>query len=411
MAEIKIDSRPFGRDTKNPKEIKIVIRITHKNLRRFVYTGIKVAPNQFDGTMVINHTRATILNSSIMKKLSDCLLNQLELSGNTDNMDIDTFTRIVTRPRIEGMTFTTGVSVLHAIDGYVTQLKKEGKKGTAHTYETTRAVVFDWWKGENLDFAMLNAGQLKALRDWMAFEKKYSLSTISIHERNIRTIFNREIKAKRIPIGVYPFNEHKVLVSNETEHRNLSLKKLKAIRDLDCSGLRPVVREARDIFMLSFYMVGINLVDLWHLSDCDVEDGVVRYFRQKTRHEYSFTIIPEAWDIINKYKGRSSLLLFRERIQHYDSWKKEVNKCLKEIGQHEKVKVPRLTYYHARHSWASLAFGEAGVSIPEVAVALGHGKRTVTNRYIDIMYNKKVIDDANSKVIALLSQAEIKGKP
>jgi hypothetical protein len=87
-----------------------------------------------------------------------------------------------------------------------------------------------------------------------------------------------------------------------------------------------------------------------------------------------------------------------------------LNSNLKEIGTLEKVEkngakqrkekedapFSYISWYYARHTWATIA-AELDISDDIIALALGHGKKTVTDIYIK--RNLKKVDDANRKVI------------
>ena len=55
-----------------------------------------------------------------------------------------------------------------------------------------------------------------------------------------------------------------------------------------------------------------------------------------------------------------------------------------------------MTTYWARHSWATIA-RSLRVSKDDIALALGHGAKTVTDIYIDD--DMTFIDEANRKVL------------
>lgn len=60
----------------------------------------------------------------------------------------------------------------------------------------------------------------------------------------------------------------------------------------------------RDLFMLGFYLIGINLSDLLELpADC-IKRGRIQYKRNKTGRLYDIKVEPEAMEIIKKYKER-----------------------------------------------------------------------------------------------------------
>lgn len=55
---------------------------------------------------------------------------------------------------------------------------------------------------------------------------------------------------------------------------------------------RPIPDFARDMFMLSFYLRGISLIDLAHLRKTDISQGTLIYTRSKTGQQMQVLIEP-----------------------------------------------------------------------------------------------------------------------
>lgn len=145
--------------------------------------------------------------------------------------------------------------------------------------------------------------------------------------------------------------------------------------------------------MLSFYLIGINVVDLCRLNA--IEDDRIEYVRAKTGKRYSIKIWPEAMPIIEKYGGRSQLLYMLDEYGDYRKFYQCYENGLRKIAGI--LGIPSLTSYHCRHSWATIA-SEIDIPKETIAAALGHelGNST-TSIYID--YDIKKVDAANRKVI------------
>lgn len=111
-------------------------------------------------------------------------------------------------------------------------------------------------------------------RDTMA------VNSIAILLRNIRTIFNKAIDNGKTDF--YPFRAFKIK-QEETRKRALTAEQLAWILNLEPL---PVYEEARDIFMLSFYLIGINLADLLAAKKTSVKNGYLNYRRAKTGRLY-----------------------------------------------------------------------------------------------------------------------------
>lgn len=234
------------------------------------------------------------------------------------------------------------------------------------------------------------------------FESYLSLTSKSkngrnVHLRNIRAIFNYAIDNDITQF--YPFRTFKIRPI-QTRKRSLSISDLRLLINYP---LEPYLVKYRDLFMLDFYLIGINIIDLVH-AKCIV-NGRLEYTRAKTKRLYSIKIEPEAYSIIEKYKGKEYLLNILDDYKNYHDFLQRFNKNLKRIGEVEylphgkkviKSIFPDLSSYWARHTWATIA---ASIDIPKdvIAHALGHGNNTVTDIYID--FDLKKVDKANRLVI------------
>lgn len=228
-------------------------------------------------------------------------------------------------------------------------------------------------------------------------------NSISILLRNIRAVFNWCIDN-----GItssYPFRRYRI-PHEKTRHRALTLEQLRGIAGCRCE---PFLDKYRDIFMLIFYLLGINIKDL--LLNAHIENGRLLYRRSKTGRLFDIKIEPEAMEIIERYKGKDGRLLnIADNYKSYRDCGRNLNDNLKKIGRVEVVpdKVgkmrklkrtpiePRLSTYWARHTWATIA---ASLDIPKdtIAAALGHSGDTVTDIYIEFDHRK--VDEANRKVM------------
>ena len=122
---------------------------------------------------------------------------------------------------------------------------------------------------------------------------------------------------------------------------------------------------AKDCFILSFCLMGINSVDLYNATDL-IGNRLV-YNRTKTKDRRldkakMEVIVPKmVLPIIEKYRDRTGQRLFNF-YQYYCDHKglnKAINKGLKEIG--EQLKIDDLEFYAARHSWATIALNKCRI--------------------------------------------------
>ena len=220
----------------------------------------------------------------------------------------------------------------------------------------------------------------------------------AIHLRNIRAVFNKAIDEEVIGLELYPFRRFKI-EKERTRKRAVSLTQLRALFDYPYETAAE--EWAVDVARLIFYLIGINTVDLFNLEEYDRE--YIHYRRAKTGTLYSIKVEPEAAALLEKYRGREHLLNFRERFKHLESFKAKINKTLKGIASKDS-RIPVMTSYTFRHTWATLA---AELDIPKetIAAGLGHAQNaTVTDVYID--FNRKKVDAANRRVLDYVAGGE-----
>lgn len=290
-------------------------------------------------------------------------------------------------------------------DRYEAYTSNMAKQNTLGTFVRMYNKVAAFSDIDALTFEQMNVSWMK---DFDAFlsgkNQNLSPNTRGIYLRNIRAIFNDAIDRDLIPMNLYPFRKFKI-PKQATVKRSLTAKELVVLRDYPCDLY---LEKYRDVFMLLFYLRGINTIDLAGLTE--IVHGRIEYRRSKTGRLYSVEVLPEAQAIINKYRGTEHLLSFFDNRSNYRDFTLRMNKSLKKLGKVEIGKrgkktitpiFPKISTYWARHTWATIA---SGLDIPKetIAAALGHGGNTVTDIYID--FDQKKVDEANRKIIAYLAE-------
>ena len=234
--------------------------------------------------------------------------------------------------------------------------------------------------------------------DWLyrfdKFLKKSapSQNARSIHMRNLRAVFNYAIDNE--VTTYYPFRRFKIKYE-ATKKRNFDVETIRAIFNMD--NLEDWEVKYRDLFKLTFMLIGINFVDLCNLHS--IHNGRIEYIRAKTRKPYSIKIEPEIAELIENYKGKDRLLNYLDNNVNYRHFYNNTCKGLKSIKEklkEQEYKIENLTTYWARHSWATIA---ASLDIPKetIAAALGHSSHSVTDIYIE--FDRRKVDEANRRVL------------
>lgn len=272
-------------------------------------------------------------------------------------------------------------------------------EGTMEVYQRT----IDTLTRFDIDLSSRTMEQVdrRYLEDFERFcRRTMSVNTTSILLRNIRRVFNY---AKEDGITTnYPFAGFKIK-QEETPKRCLSIEKLRQLMTMDLPASQS---RYRDYFMLMFYLIGVNSADLFNAKPEALVEGRLNYRRRKTGKLYSVKVEPEAMDIIDRYRGKDHLLEAMDNHDDFLSWRTQLNKRLKSLGQPtgKRGKIigegpfHDLSTYWTRHTWSTLAF-QIGIPVDTIAQALGHSDRTHTVTMIYIKPDEKKVDDANRKVI------------
>lgn len=180
------------------------------------------------------------------------------------------------------------------IDEFVATKTKEN---TIVLYKATKNKILAY--DPTCTFETMTRKWLESFNKWLK-DTGIKTNSISIHLRNIRAVFNHAIDNEETEL--YPFRKF-TIEREETRKRSLKPDQLITLRDFNGEEYQ---KEYQDIFMLMFYLIGINAIDLFNLKQ--IVDGRIEYKREKTGKLYSIKVEPEAMEILNRYKGNNFLL-------------------------------------------------------------------------------------------------------
>lgn len=403
-------SASFYHDTRRAKDsLPCPLRITirHNQTAAQIPLDLQLKPDQWNGRCVINHPQEKTLNVILDKKMADIqstmllLLNAPSASYSNASQLKDA---IMERLYPDKMMDTRNKATLFIpiYERFTAQRKAEG----------TRAIYrrgLDWIRKydpdiESKSITELDKEWLKALDAKMADSNKKN--TRSILLRSVRAVFNYAVSE-----GIIPKNPFKGfdLKQEPTAKRSIDVATLRRIRD---TAVAPWQEEYRDMFMLMFYLIGINAADLFLARKDQLVDGRLVYKRRKTGKQYSVKVTPEAMAIIEKYKGKDYLLSPMDRYSNYKDYLRHMNRALSTLGlvystsspKTGEAIFPELSTYWSRHTWATLAY-EIGIPVDVIGQALGHSDRQHTITMIYIRLDDKKVDEANRKLLDFVAAA------
>jgi len=310
----------------------------------------------------------------------------------------------------------------------IEELKKADRLGSAKNMQTVVNSLIDFFRTEDIRITDLRA---KMLEKYEAFLRKprtqirpdqfnrpqtraidgLTNNGLHNHMRDLRILFNNikdfynDEDAELMIVKHYPFKKYKLPQILPNEKPKLTVAQVVAIRDIKAEpGSR--MELARDLFMLSFYLCGMNAVDMYKLQPADESNTRIGYSRSKTASRrrdqaYISIFIPEeARPLYAKYAGT-----LQKRYATHSGLDHALAFGIKQIGAELGHKDPE--FYDARHAFGDFARNRCRFSMDDVGLAMNH--KDQSNRVTDIYVAKNwdIIDEVQSEVIRVLASYDL----
>ena len=281
---------------------------------------------------------------------------------------------------------------------------------------------------EELNINQITIGLLGRFTDYLEEKRKERIKRmekagkripsnrmVSLYLGSIRHLYNEARKQFNdydrniIMISGSPFENFKIPKQEATRKRAISPSKIRQIFNLPYHynnkgrEIQGRYNLAKDCFILSFCLIGMNSTDLYSCSD--IQDYTITYYRNKTKERRNDKakmklVIPDIIKpLLKKYQDNTGQRVFNF-YQYYstpDSFNKAINYGLKEIGG--VLNIDDLEYYAARHSWATIAVNKVGIDKYTVHAALNHIDESMKVTDIYIERDFKIENEANKKVL------------
>jgi site-specific recombinase XerD len=289
-------------------------------------------------------------------------------------------------------------SFINFTEKTIKELLDQKKNGNARVYRCHLNIVKKFVKEQEFSFDQITYKWLKTFETFL-IGRDNSINSISFQMRTLRAIYNRAIKEKLAKKDSYPFDDYKIQ-NVKTQKRALKKEDIIVIRDLVLDD-KIAVERARDLFMFSFYCMGMSFIDVAYMKVEDIRDGRLYYSRKKTSQQYNCELLPPALEIIKKYSDLKNPKDYVFPIidpnhpdphKSYLSQMQKTNHKLRDLAKLIELNIP-LTSYVARHSWATIA-KRSGVPTAVISEGLGHTTEKTTQIYLDSFENE-VLDAAN----------------
>lgn len=378
-------------EPKKDKTRKVSITLSHKGIRKRIHTNITI--KECDLTK-----QGKIKSDSLKRNIEDTintLKNRLyEIKTSLGNKDAD----------IEWIysQLTGNVKTLDFFEYTRKWIEKSNNKGKSN-YSIMLNSLHRFLKCDTLLFSDINYNLLNNYKDYLTGHPRAQ----SLYLGCMRHIFNEAIRE-------YNMDDNKVITNNPFNSfiipKSVSMTKNRIISDdnliklFNFHGTRRVGM-ARDCYILSFCLIGMNSVDLYECTS--YSNGVLAYDRAKTRdrrtdNAHIEIAVPNIIKpLFDKYKGDSRVFNFYKKYSNAANFNKHINKGLHIIA--DTLGIPHFDFYSARHTWASIARNRLGIDKYTIHEALNHvSDISITDIYIQKDYTN--INKANEKVIAYIEK-------
>ena len=371
---LRLDRRRPLKDGTYPVQIKV-----GHGTNLYLATGIYLAPEDWDDRLQVCTGRAARRINNILGTLLLQTSNRiLELR---ETGQFGKLTPPQLRQMLTNLDLTQPTIGVPSVGAYIDKVRELKTANTQVSYSTTRYRLSLYCDPDTLRFSDLTYAWFEAWIKQME-DDHLKRNTVAKYLKVVKTVIKY---AEDDGVQINPaYKKIDSRAETDTPMRNLPVQTLRRIRDTEIKGKTAWYKDA---FMLSFYLIGINLADLLALPKDCIVNGRLQYKRAKTGKNYSILVQPEAQAIIDKYPGKTHLLSFGEKVSCF---RMNCNDLLRKLE-------PGLTWYWARYSWANYA---VDLDIPKdtISEAMGHKHgSTVTGVYIKYSLDKA--DKANRQVL------------
>lgn len=290
---------------------------------------------------------------------------------------------------------------------YVEQLKNEGKRRGFDILIVLRSLQD--YHPEKLPFSKINKEFILGYIDFLSTVRtlkrkdQFGRDTIQVSKRMSEATINDRLRIIRALINkaMYKYNteEDEYIKNRVFKFIKIQSPKPKQKRAIPVDVIRQIFNYhsetdkrgqlARDLFIASFFLCGMNAIDFYNMEKNSYYDQKLCYQRSKTKYKRFDNAEIMVWipdlvvPILQKYLDNKSkyLFVFRSEYSHPQTFSSILNSGLKRIAKAIGYE-ENLTFYAARHSFATIARNDCRIEKSTVAECLNHSQNTITDFYL-----------------------------
>ena len=374
----------------------VYYQVTHRRIVRQISTDIHILPEDWDGKQqCLKEPADAALQSRIQgdTALLRRIVRELDASGEPYTSE-----EIVRRFRKPDRT----VMILAFMQEQIDLLRLCNRLGTAQNY-TNALHRFARFLGGDIPVAAVTEELIERFNADLS-QRGVVRNTVSFYMRILRSVYNKAVR-NGLAEQTAPFRNVYTGI-DRTRKRAVGENVIARFIGLDLSRSAPLSL-ARDLFLFSFYTRGMSFVDMAYLRRGHICDGRIRYVRRKTGQEIVIRVEPEMQCIIERYARGEHPYVFpilksenpEKAYAEYRIALSYYNRLLKRLCNMADIS-QRLSFYTARHSWATAARNHQ-VPVSVISAGMGHTSERTTQIYLTMLENS-LIDNANRGILESL---------
>ena len=370
---------------------KIRIAVSHNWDTRYIPTSIVIdSLNEFKNGKIVKRSDKELLNAKL-KRIYDTYYERCESIEYADSLTCTQLVKIITSP-INGEQHRKFEDI---VEEFLSQIDEDDREKTHKLYKLA-AKHFIRFTGPG---ALMEHITPIRINNYLTHLRKSKLSptSIKIYITLLKVIINYAIKMRYVEYKVDPFVTAKIPSAQKRETQ-ITVEELKTIRDAKLEHYN--LNVTRDIFMLTYYLAGMNLVDI---LTYDFRTDEINYIRKKTKNTkegdslISFSIPEEAKPIIKKYMKKNTGKIIFGKYKNYTSCYNLLARKISQLGKVAGIR-HKFTLYSARKSFVQHGY-DLGIPLSTLEYCIGQSMkedRPIFN-YVTIM--RKHADKAIREIL------------
>lgn len=349
---------------------KIRIAVCHKQETCYIVTRFIIDNlSQFKDGQVVKRADASIINTKLRNMMND-LQNKLDEINHQSLYSCKQIKdMLVSELDSQGK---QNITYQKACSDFITDLKSEGRESYAVLIERSCRYFTEFTRGE-IPMSDITPNMIEGFSRYLKTKRNIGNTTIGMMMSQIKAVINRNINSGYLRYDIHPFVNKKIPKSPVREV-DISLESLNMIRESTPKEKKYIV--ARDVFMLSFYLGGMNLIDIMNTRFINDKVDYVRIktrLKTETEQHCLLPITEPAKIIIDRWIDKKTRKLDFGYKFSYHNFSRYTCRSLaalaKDLGIKEKV-----VFYSARKSFAQYAF-DLGIPDSIIDYCLAHSDK------------------------------------